>query len=48
MEDFISFIGIVLYSSHVISESLYYGMAHPQVSDGGMASNMEGSCKCIE
>jgi len=23
-------------------------MAHPQVVDGGMASNMQGSCKYIE
>jgi len=23
-------------------------MAHPQVVDGGMASNMEGSCEYIE
>jgi hypothetical protein len=23
-------------------------MAHPQVADGGMASNMEGSCEYIE
>jgi len=23
-------------------------MAHPQVADGGMAANMEGSCEYIE
>jgi len=23
-------------------------MAHPQVADGGVASNMEGSCEYIE
>jgi hypothetical protein len=26
----------------------HHGMARPQVVDGGMASNMEGSCECIE
>jgi len=26
----------------------HHGMAHPQVVDGGTASNMEGSCKYIE
>jgi len=26
----------------------HHGMAHPQVLDGGMASNMEGSCEYIE
>jgi len=23
----------------------HHGMAHPQVADGGMASDMEGSCE---
>ena len=23
----------------------HYSMAHPQVADGGMASDMEGSCE---
>ena len=26
----------------------HHGMALPQVADGGTASNMKGSCKCIE
>ena len=26
----------------------YHGMTCPQVADGGMASDMEGSCKYIE
>jgi hypothetical protein len=28
--------------------ALHQGMARPQVADGGMASNMEGSSKYIE
>jgi hypothetical protein len=28
--------------------SSHHGMAHPQVEDGGTASNMEGSCEYIE
>jgi hypothetical protein len=26
----------------------HYGMARPQVADGGTASDMEGSCESIE
>ena len=26
----------------------HHGMAHPQVADGGTASDMEGSCEYIE
>ena len=26
----------------------HHGMAHPQVADGGTASNMEGRCEYIE
>ena len=26
----------------------HHGMARPQVADGGTASDMEGSCECIE
>ena len=26
----------------------HHGMAHPQVADGGMATNMEGSCEYIQ
>ena len=34
--------------THVISGSRHHGMASPQVADGGMAFDMEGSCKYIE
>jgi hypothetical protein len=27
---------------------LLVGIVYPQVADGGTASNMEGSCECIE
>jgi hypothetical protein len=26
----------------------HHGMARPQIADGGTASDMEGSCDCIE
>ena len=45
---FLCIIGIVSYSSHVISGSLYQGMVRPLVTGGGTASNMEGSCEYIE
>ena len=30
------------------SGASHHGIARPQVADGGTASNMEGSCECIE
>jgi hypothetical protein len=35
-------------SFFLISSSCHHSMVHPQVADGGMASNMEGSCEYIE
>jgi len=32
----------------VISEPCHHGMARRQVADGGMASDMDGSCEYIE
>jgi len=26
----------------------HHGMTRPHVADGGTASNMEGSCRCVE
>jgi len=34
-------------SGSVVSPSRH-GLTRPQVADGGKASNMEGSCECIE
>jgi len=29
-------------------DSFHHGMAHPQVAYGGIASNVKGSCNCME
>jgi hypothetical protein len=34
--------------SHIIYTPCHHGMARPQVADGAMASNMEGSCEYIK
>ena len=33
---------------YVTTGPCHYGMARPQVADGGTASDMEGSCEYIE
>jgi hypothetical protein len=36
---------ILILSSHLRLGLCHHGMARPQVSDGGTASDMEGSCE---
>jgi len=43
-------LGIYLISFPVLHDKWirHHGMAHPLVANGGMASNMEGTCKYNE
>jgi hypothetical protein len=36
------------YITQFMKSPCHHGMARPQVLDGGMASNMEGSCEYIK
>jgi len=36
------------HNTYVLVGLCHHGMARPQVADGGMASDIEGSCEYIE